>query len=168
MRSGGADLASYARRIGATFVDGLLIGLTAAVVVLVALGADASTADTRAVVLGVTLLSSLVYAPTLLCRTGARNGQTLGKQALSIRVVREDARPVTAALALQREFLGKGLLGLIPLYAVVDAAFALGGARRQTLHDKLASTFVLRADAVPDATAETDPFGRGALEAETR
>ena len=36
---------------------------------------------------------SLLYAPMLMMRDGARNGQTLGKQFVGIRVVRDNGQP---------------------------------------------------------------------------
>lgn len=160
---GGArgDLAGLGARVAAALLDGLVVGAVAVAVILAVRGENASVATDRAIIVAVALLGSLLYASTLMCRTGAHNGQTLGKQALSIRAVREDAAPITASTALVREFVGKGLLGLIPLFTIVDSLWAFGDARRQALHDKLAHTFVVRADAVPDHAPAADPFGGG-------
>lgn len=153
------DLASYGSRVGATLIDALLIGLVAFTVALVAGAAGADPEDASTYVVALTLLSNLLYGPLFLTRSGARNGQTPGKQVARIRVVREDAEPVGAQVALTREFLGKGVLGLVPFFTIVDYLFPLGDARRQALHDKLAKTFVVHADAVPEL-AEDDAFGR--------
>ena len=144
------DLASYWSRVGATLLDGLLIAVVVVIGGMIAGATGAGENATTWLILGAALLSSLLYAPILMCRSGAHNGQTLGKQATSIRAVRADAQPITASTALLREFVGKGLLGLIPFFTLVDYLFPLGDARRQSIHDKLASTFVVRADAVPD------------------
>jgi len=149
MRSAG-DLAGYGARVAATILDGILVGVVAFLVVAVA---GVTREDLNYVVVALAILSSLVYAPVLMCRAGGQNGQTLGKQAIGIRVVRVDAQPITGPIALLREFVGKGLLGLVPFYTVVDYLFPLGDARRQAIHDKLASTFVVRADAVPHRDA---------------
>lgn len=159
MSRAGGDLATYASRVWATLLDGLLIGVVAFTAAVIVLGAGAPSDATSIVIVVAALGGSLVYAPVLMCRKGARNGQTLGKQWLHIRVVRQDAHPITASSALLREFVGKGLLGLIPFFTIVDYLFPLGDARRQAIHDKLASTFVVREDAVPDlGDAERDPF----------
>lgn len=144
------DLASYGSRVGATLIDGLLVAAIVVVAGVIAGAAGAGASATSWLIIGGALLSSLLYAPILMCRSGAHNGQTLGKQALSIRAVRHDAQPITASTALLREFVGKGLLGLIPFFTLVDYLFPLGDARRQAIHDKLADTFVVRGDAVPD------------------
>ncbi len=147
---GDSDLAGYWQRVGATLLDGLVVGAPAFVAAVVATTSGARPETIRYVIVAVALLGTLIYAPVLLCRSGSRNGQTLGKQALSIRAVRQDAAPIGAFTALTREFVGKGLLGLLPFFTIVDYLFPLGDARRQAIHDKLASTFVVHADAVPD------------------
>jgi uncharacterized RDD family membrane protein YckC len=82
-------------------------------------------------------------------RVGAHNGQTLGKQVLSIRVARHDGQPVTAATALIRDVLMKGVviggigglfLGIPPL---LDGLWPLWDDQRQTWHDKVAATVVV-------------------------
>lgn len=165
MPARGADLASYASRVGAAVLDGLLLALVI-VVVLKVTGRPVD--ESRGLIVVGIIVSSLVYAPPLLRRRGAHNGQTLGKQAMRIRAVRADAQPMDWGTALLREFVGKGALGLVPFFSIVDYLFPLADVRRQAIHDKIASTFVVRADAVPDlepaADAEPDglsddPFG---------
>jgi len=158
---GDGDLAAYGARAGATVIDAVIVGTVAFVAASIAIAAGVPVTATGYVLIGAVLLSSLLYAPLLMCRSGAHNGQTVGKQALSIRVVRQDAEPVTAATAIQREFVAKGLLGLIPFFTIVDFLFPLGDPRGQAIHDKIASTFVVRADAVPnlDSAGTADAFG---------
>jgi len=73
-----------------------------------------------------------------------RNGQSIAKKLVGIRVVRSDG----SAAALGRIFwlrnIVNGLLGLIPLYALVDALFIFADSR-QCLHDKIADTIVVKA-----------------------
>ncbi|MBA2350016.1 MAG: RDD family protein [Solirubrobacterales bacterium] len=160
----GDDLAGYLPRIGAALLDGLvLVGLV--VIVLTVTGGRPE--ESRELIVAGAVLVSLLYAPPLLARKGEHNGQTLGKQAVGIRVVRADAAPMSASSALLREFVGKGLLGLVPFFSIVDYLLPFADARRQAIHDKIASTFVVRADAVPDLPEEEtetvglseDPFG---------
>ena len=165
MRADSGDLAGYGSRVGATLLDSVIVAVVAVIVAIIAGGSGAEENTTGYIVIGAALLSGLLYAPALMCRSGAHNGQTLGKQALKIRVVRQDAAAMTASTALLREFVGKALLGLIPFFTVVDYLFPLGDSRRQAIHDKIASTFVVHADAVPDSgalepgAATADPFG---------
>ncbi len=142
----GEDLAGIGARFGATLID--LVPVLV-VVGIIATRAGLEISDASYVGAATSLVVGLIYA-ALLCRRGPHNGQTPGKQLVGIRVVRADAQPMDATPALLREFVGKGILGQIPLFAPVDYLFALGDRRRQTIHDKIATTFVVRADAVPD------------------
>lgn len=151
---GGEDLARYGQRVGATLLDLGLISLIATTAVVLS-GVELEAANP--IIVAVVVLATLVYATPLLCRKGRRNGQTLGKQVLRIRAVRQDAEPMTASTALLREFVGKGLLGLVPFFTVVDFLFPLSDPRRQAIHDKLASTFVVQADAVPELDPVVEP-----------
>ncbi len=155
---GQGDLAGYGSRVGAYLLDSLVVALLAGIVV-VAVGGDSD--DVQLYAIAASILAAFTYAPLLLCRSGSHNGQTLGKQALGIRVVRHDAAAIGLGTALLREGVGKGLLSVIPLFTLVDFLFPLGDARRQAIHDKLGSTFVVRADAVPDL-GPPDPFGQSA------
>lgn len=150
-------------RFGATLVDGIL----STVVVLAlsalagAMATGASGGSDAAVVGGVitaifaylafNLLWVLFYAPLTMRRPGEHNGQTFGKQLLGIRVQRIDGQPMSAGTALLRELVVKNLLiGIsssflffIPL--LLDCLWPLWDDRGQALHDKLASTVVVRA-----------------------
>lgn len=102
---------------------------------------------------------SFFYAPALMARSGARNGQTLAKQALGIRVVRTDGAPVGFWHGVLRTFVGQQLLTALTLYvyAVFDYLWPLRDPQNQALHDKLAKTWVVRAHAV--AEQPPSPFG---------
>ena len=85
----------------------------------------------------------LLYAPLLLSRSSARSGQTLGKQALGLRVVRPGGERLGLGRALVREIVARSLLGLLPLYTVVDLATPTFNRSRRAIHDRLADTFVV-------------------------
>ena len=75
----------------------------------------------------------------------AKDGQTLGKKALGIRIVKKDTGQnggfVTNVLV---RLVLNGILGLIPFYSLVDILFIFGQDRR-CLHDMLAGTKVVDA-----------------------
>jgi uncharacterized RDD family membrane protein YckC len=52
----------------------------------------------------------VLISPLLLARSGKRNGQTIGKRAMGIRVVRDDGRKWTIKSAIWRQLVLKGLL----------------------------------------------------------
>ena len=82
---------------------------------------------------------ALLYAPALMART---NGQTLGRMALGIRVVRANGKPIDFGYAALREVAVKWLLinavggsftfGLAPL---IDYLWPLWDEENRALHD---------------------------------
>ena len=136
-------LAGWWRRVAATLIDWLLLAVVGGVALaLTTDGFGPLELLILFVFVGPTLTT--LYVPFLMMRRGPRNGQSLGKQLLAIRVVRGTERPVGLGSAFVREFLAKGLLGQIPFYSLVDFLFPLGDTNRQALHDKLATTYVVR------------------------
>jgi uncharacterized RDD family membrane protein YckC len=136
-------LGSRAARFGAVIVDEILVGVVAAILGLLA---------HSAVVYYVTAtLGYVVYAVLMLSRPGEHNGQTLGKQWLSLRVVSISGPPVTFAVACKREVLGRFIPSLLTfgVYGVVDLLWCLWDPRKQTLHDKVGGTYVFKAVADP-------------------
>jgi uncharacterized RDD family membrane protein YckC len=127
-----AELAGVAPRAGALLIDGILLALLVAPVRLVA-------SFMVSTLVGVAV--ACLYAGTLMSRSGDRNGQTLGKQVLDLRVVTEDGGPVSFARALVRDGLFKGLLSAFTL--LLDYLWALWDDDRQTLHDKAVATYVV-------------------------
>jgi uncharacterized RDD family membrane protein YckC len=118
-------------------------------VVLTAIGDETEDDAVGTVLVAAYLLALaglLLYGPLLMGRAGPRNGQTLGKQALGIRVVCDDGRPMAFGRGCVRELLGKALLGAATagLWTLLDVVWPLGDGRRQALHDKLATTTVVR------------------------
>jgi uncharacterized RDD family membrane protein YckC len=161
------QLSGYGARVGAFFLDllvvlGLQFALGFAIGVVVA-ASGGKVSDDRdlfqalSIVLG--LLVTLAYLTILESRKGAHNGQTLGKQATGIRIVRDDGKRMTFGRALLREGVGKYLLAIITLYIylVVDYLWPLWDGENQALHDKVASTHVilLRPDRAITAAAAT-------------
>lgn len=158
-------LASRWRRFFALLLDWLIvygppIGLLIVALIMID-GSDMTTSEKEdtgfgafiVLIGGATLAYQFLYLPLLLGRDGRRNGQTLGKQALGVRVVTAEGYPVTYGRALRRELLGTALIMyVIGLYFFVDYAFGLFSSRRQCLHDKIGSTYVLK---------EQIPFGDG-------
>lgn len=160
----GGALASWGTRALAFALDSLLITgvLVALSLAATALGAGDQRRIVTSVVYFVGVPLGLLYAPLLMARRGAANGQTVGKQMMAIRVVREDGRPFTFWNGLMRQVVGQQLLAGLTFYvwALVDYLWPLPDPRNQALHDKLARTLVIRT-ARPDAAAwdtRTAPF----------
>jgi uncharacterized RDD family membrane protein YckC len=112
---------------------------------------------------GIAALGVLVFLrPLFMQRKGARNGQTLGKQWLGLRVVRVSGEPFGLGWGLLREFVLKvvalwvassvagaltffllGVGGIAPYLA--DYLWPLWDDENRALHDMVAETRVVRA-----------------------
>jgi uncharacterized RDD family membrane protein YckC len=110
-----------------------------------------SSAESR--FLGVLYTVSLIAAAVWFVYDAVQHakwGQTLGKRALSTRVVSAyDGSPVSTAAAVKRAAV-YALIPVIPVlgtfFAVLNELWLLWDRRRQCLHDKAAGTIVVRTD----------------------
>jgi uncharacterized RDD family membrane protein YckC len=145
-------LAERGTRLGASILDGVIFAGLVYVPFLVfgAIGAAASTSDNDAASAGVIglgfvlALVGFVIWSWFTIRSMMRNGQSIAKKMVGIKVVRRDG----SAVSFGRLFwLRNGLvwaMGLIPLFSFVDSLFIFGESR-QCLHDKIADTIVILA-----------------------
>lgn len=138
-------LASRGRRLGATLLDGLFFLL---IVGCLGVGAEMNSSrrgDLSSVVLisGLLALGGLVLTNAVLLAT---RGQTLGKRALKIQVVRPDGSHVAALRILGLRWFVPSLIGAIPLvgpvFQLADALVIFRDSRR-CLHDEIADTIVI-------------------------
>ena len=154
---GNAALASWGSRVGATLLDALV--LTVVVLVLIAPGTVLTIASNGGA-LGITLIVlgflasfviGLLYAAYFMQRDGHRNGQTLGKQWVNIRVVRMDGEQFSWGAGLLRELAIKQLLFgfvggfFLSIPTILDYLWPLWDDENRALHDMLASSRVVRA-----------------------
>lgn len=140
------EYAGWWLRVEAAFLDGAVLvipGLVLTVVLIAGLGSSPAGTLLR-LLAGYGLTAG--YSVWTMTRPGARNGQTLGKQRVGIRVVRDDGRPVKAGTVLRREVLIKGLLATVTLgiFGLFDYLWPLGDATNRALHDKMVLTHVVR------------------------
>jgi uncharacterized RDD family membrane protein YckC len=89
----------------------------------------------------------VAYQVLLLSRSGAGNGQTLGKRWLGLRVLSASGGPVSAADAWRREGLVIVLLSVVTggLFLLVDFLWPLGESSHRALHDLWSGTSVVNA-----------------------
>lgn len=154
--STGWRLASFGQRAAAAVIDGVILvvlaGVVFAVLSLVGVSLDPSgfVGLFLALFFGAFLVfvASLLVQPVWMART---NGQTAGKQAMRIRVVRVDGQPMTFGYAFLREALVKNLLvGFIAsatfgIAYLVDLLWPLWDEERRALHDFVVRTRVVGA-----------------------
>lgn len=75
----------------------------------------------------------------------ATDGQTVGKRLMGIRIaqIEDSTKAGFIQIVFLRTLLGKGALGLIPLYSLVDILFIFSDDGR-CLHDKIGGTHVVK------------------------
>ena len=153
----GLAYASWFQRVGAYLVDGLVL-LPLSIVVFIGLGVASSGATTTTdpvtgaasieganpvgfVIVGIGYL--LVFVVSIwnqVVRQG-RTGWSLGKQALGIRLLKEDSgQPMGAGLCFVRSIVH--LVDAIPCY--LGFLWPLWDAKKQTFADKIMTTVVVQ------------------------
>ena len=123
-------LAGRGSRLGAAFID----GLTYSIPYIILLAVDP--------ILGLLLLAAVLILQIILL---TKDWQSLGKKALGIRIVKMDTgRNGGFVSNVLLRVVVNGLLGLIPLYSLVDILFIFRQDRR-CIHDFIAGTQVIEA-----------------------
>jgi uncharacterized RDD family membrane protein YckC len=153
-------LAGWWSRAGAQLIDGLIIGI-GGILLVIAITAPFSIGffandgiGIVSVIVGLLLavlcvsIVALLYAPALMART---NGQTLGRKATGIRVVRANGLPIDFGFAMLREVAVKtllfGVLGAMTggLAQLADVLWPLWDEENRALHDFVVDTRTIRA-----------------------
>jgi uncharacterized RDD family membrane protein YckC len=146
--SGGTLPADRGTRLGAVFLDGLIgAGLTivpAIAGIAVASAVARGQSDFAWAFSMVPALGGVVIWAWLTIKYVKQNGQTIAKKILGIKVIRADGTPASLGRIFWLRNVVNGLLGVIPLYGLIEVLFIFGDGR-QCLHDKIADTIVVRA-----------------------
>ncbi len=140
------EYASFGRRSVASFLDGLILGIINAVVyipvyILTVTEGElaASTSVAQSVVSVITLIIGLFYSLYFI----GKKGQTPGKMALGIKVVKKDTGlPPGYVGAFLREYVGKFLSSI---FLLLGYLWMIWDKEKQTWHDKIANTIVIKA-----------------------
>lgn len=141
--TGGLELASRGARLGAAILDSL-IAMAVFLPLMFLFGAFNAERLGEAQGPGMFLIQNVlptvvivVYEALML---GAY-GQTLGKMALKIKVVRADETPISGGQAWGRA-VSRGLMGLTQILGLIDSLMIFSK-NRATLHDRIAKTAVV-------------------------
>ncbi len=160
--AGSYPFAGFGARLGAVILDGLIIGIPLAILYAIAAALFFGTAQTGTDSTGATTLTGVnsgattiagilifivivlafLYEPLMTARKGARNGQTIGKRIVGIRIISAGGGPITAGQAWGR-FLFRGLISGSIFY--LGFLWMLWDSKQQTWHDKVANTLVVKA-----------------------
>jgi uncharacterized RDD family membrane protein YckC len=134
-------LAGIGKRFGAVIIDGLIVTMPIYILFWVAMLMTAQEGgEPNLFVIGplyfLLLFAQPVYEGIMF---SSKNGQTIGKSAMKVRVVRPDGSPISTGQAWGRAF-GKLLFGCIWLFDYLPAFFTND---KTTLHDMVATTRVV-------------------------
>jgi uncharacterized RDD family membrane protein YckC len=152
---GGARYAPWWQRVSAFLIDTsavlTAIGTVAIPVAVLAGFRYKHPSDTAK-----TWLTILIFASTLVLGAvygivlEGRSGQTWGKRAVGLTVLAEDGSPCGYGRAASRELIGRILIGgfawLIVLPGLLSYLAALWDPQRQTWHDRIGQTIVVRVE----------------------
>ncbi len=148
--------ASFGARLGAWLIDWVITSIIGSVVLIplhaVRQGSSTPTgASTSQPLFGVTITNQgailfvlfvIIYTTAL---TGSRRGQTIGMMALRAKAVDAvSGAPIGYGRALGRVVVEYLMFVLLFVPWVLDMLFPLWDARRQTLHDKVTNTVVVK------------------------
>ncbi len=121
-------LASRGSRLGAAIIDGLITVIPFIILTLIE------------TILGLLALAAILIFQMVLL---TQYGQTLGKKALDIRLVKVDTGQNGGFVPnVLLRLIVNGLLGIIPFYSLVDILFIFRQDRR-CIHDLIAGTEVV-------------------------
>jgi uncharacterized RDD family membrane protein YckC len=129
-----------------------VISVVVALPVIIALVTDIATeqafedggfSQTLLVGAAITGVASLVWCWLTILYV-FRNGQTIGKKVLGIKVVRADGSRASLSRIFWLRNVVNTVLSIVPLYSIVDPLFIFSETY-QCLHDKLADTIVVKA-----------------------
>lgn len=143
--------ASFGRRFAASLLDGIIVGIASGIIsfiigivtgiILVTIGGSSKD-------LGKMIVSGLVQIVNLTLTMGyyiyfiGKEGQTLGKKALGIKVVKKDSQQAPGYMsAFLREVVGKIVSSLV---FGLGFLWMLWDKDKQTWHDKIAGTIVIK------------------------
>jgi uncharacterized RDD family membrane protein YckC len=149
---GGTQLASYGLRLAGWLIDAILLWVVLALVLwpLHAYRRIHNTGNVHGMSLHANGVGILIPAVVVilygmfLC--GSNRGQTLGMMIVKVRVVDANTGgPIGIGRALGRGAFEYLMAAIIFIPWVVDMLFPLWDQRRQTLHDKVTSSVVVRA-----------------------
>jgi uncharacterized RDD family membrane protein YckC len=149
-----AVAADRGARLGASVLDAIIF--LAMVYVPLIFGAVLAAAVTRATddrniamtliavgMAGLPLVGLIIWV-TFTVKYLKRNGQSIAKKLLGIKVVRSDGSPASLARLFWLRNVVNWMISLVPFYGLLDSLFIFGESR-QCLHDRIADTIVIKA-----------------------
>lgn len=126
------------RRFAALFIDAIILGVVSGIIGAILMSAMGSE-NSPAGLLG--NLASFVLAFAYYVYYQSKVGQTLGKKAMGIKVVDAAGKTPSMTTFFLREIIGKFVSGII---LGIGYLMVIWDPKKQALHDKIASTYVIK------------------------
>jgi uncharacterized RDD family membrane protein YckC len=136
--TGTAAYAGFWMRFGAALIDGILLGIVAAIIAFII---GMATGNSEAVPNTASFVNFLLGIPYFIMLESGPRQATLGKMALGLKVTGMDGGRISAGEATVRYF-SKILSAIILMIGYIMAAFT---PKKQALHDIIAKTLVVKA-----------------------
>lgn len=138
------ELAGRGVRLGAAILDGVIVGALVYLPLVFGGAFGSLSSDTPQIspVAGLLAFAGFVVWVWFTILYVSRNGQTIAKKWLGIKVVRTDGSKASLGRIFWLRNFVNGLLGIIPLYGLIDALLIFSDSR-QCIHDKIADTIVV-------------------------
>jgi uncharacterized RDD family membrane protein YckC len=138
------ELAGRGVRLGAALLDGVIVGVLVYVPLIMggAFGSLGTDKPSISPIAGLLAFAGFVVWIWFTILYVSRNGQTIAKKWLGIKVVRSDGSPASLGRIFWLRNIVNALLGIIPLYGLIDALVIFSDSR-QCIHDKIADTIVV-------------------------
>lgn len=138
-----ARKASRGQRLGAAMLDGVILAVGSVLAIVGGTAASKGDGGWVAMLAGLLIMAGVAAVNCVLLH---RNGQTIGKRVLGIKVVRTNGDPISLGRIIGMRFIPISLLGAIPylggLISLTDSLMIFGNERR-CLHDLIADTIVI-------------------------
>ena len=143
----GKEFADFGIRVGAYLIDIVIYFVALAVAVGIAVALDNPVGW---VLFALIFIGAWFIPAFFMARQGEKNGMTIGKQVCNIRVLKEDGQAIGFGFAALREVAVRQLLigfvgGFFFVVPLLDLLWPLWDDKKQALHDKIVSTYVVRA-----------------------
>ena len=145
--------ASIGQRFLAAFMDGIILSIPLyAILYFSGLGSNNQDTQTQLLSQVIWLVVSVLYYVVF----QGRYGQTLGKKAVGIKVVTKDGKTPDMLKFFLREEVGKFISSIILMLGYL---MAIWDKDKQTLHDKIAGTYVIKVgtEQAPQPTTPVAP-----------
>jgi uncharacterized RDD family membrane protein YckC len=142
-----APAAGRGTRLAAVILDGIIVVAMIYIPLILAGGLKTHGPSAPMVFRGIgglLALSGFIAWCWLTILFVSRNGQSIGKKLLGIKVVRSDGSPASLGRIFLLRNVVNTVLAVVPFYGLVDALLIFGDAQ-QCVHDKIADTIVIKA-----------------------